>query len=63
MGAHLGLVLAYAELNRSQDAHAEAAEVMRISPHFVNGPPEKDIFKNADFNERVWKDFRKAGLK
>jgi len=36
---------------------------MRISPHFVNGPPEKDIFKNADFNERVWEDFRKAGLK
>jgi adenylate cyclase len=60
MGAHLGLVLAYAELNQTRDAHAEAAEVMRISPHFVNQPPD---FKNVDFNERVWEDFRKAGLK
>jgi adenylate cyclase len=63
MGAHLGLVLAYAELGRDEDAHAEAAEVMRISPHFVNAPPEKDIFKDAAFNKRVWNDFRKAGLK
>jgi adenylate cyclase len=63
MGAHLGLIVAYGELGRDQDARAEAAEVMRISPKVVLVPPEKGIFKDADFNKRVWEDFRKAGLK
>jgi predicted Zn-dependent protease len=32
---HLGLTVAYAELGRDEDAHAQAAEIMRISPSFT----------------------------
>jgi adenylate cyclase len=63
MGAHLGLIVADGELGRGEDARAEAAEVTRISPKAVNVPPEKELFKDAAFNRRVFNDFRKAGLK
>jgi adenylate cyclase len=60
---HLGMVLNYVELGRDQDARAEAAEVMRISPHFALLPPEKGWSKDAAENERWYRAFRKAGLK
>jgi adenylate cyclase len=61
--AHLGMVLAFEELGRDQDARAEAAEVMRISPQFALLPPEKGWNKDVAVNQRWDRDFRKAGLK
>ena len=61
-GSHFGLIVAYVELGRDQDARAEAAEIMRISPHLhvaLNLMP----FTDEAFNKRVLSDFRKAGLK
>jgi adenylate cyclase len=61
LSAHLAIIMAYVELGRDQDARAEAAEIMRISPHFAvaaGGP-----FKDEALNQRVRSDFHKAGLK
>jgi Flp pilus assembly protein TadD len=59
--ARLGLVIAYAELGREEDARAEGAQVMRISPQFAlaSGPP----IKNVALSNRFRRDLRKAGLK
>jgi adenylate cyclase len=59
--AYLGLTIAYAELGRNEDAQAQAAEIMRISPKFTVAslPPTKD----AAWNKRSRDDLRKAGLK
>jgi len=35
----LALTVAYAELGRDEDAQAQAAEIMRISPRFTVAPP------------------------
>ena len=55
--AHLSLIVCYVELGRNEEARTEAAEVMRISPHFslaaLKGP-QKDRFLG---------DMAKAGLK
>jgi len=59
--AHLALDAAYVELGRDDDAHAEAAEIMRISPHFAVASlqPIKD-----DTRYKLWQtELRKAGLK
>ena len=61
--ARLNLATVYAELGRDEDARAEAAEVMRISPQFVLQPPDKGGFKDLALNERYDADLRKAGLK
>jgi adenylate cyclase len=61
--AHLSLISAYVGLGRDQDARAEAAEVMRISPHYALPPPQTGVFKDPAQNERWDKDARKAGLK
>jgi adenylate cyclase len=61
--AHLDLVIAYEELGRDQDARAEAAVVMRISPQLVLPPPEKAWLKDVALNKRFDRDLRKAGLK
>jgi adenylate cyclase len=59
--AHLAIVIAYAELGQDQDAHAEAAAIMRISPHFaassLKGLPNVTLHKNWE------SDWHKAGLK
>jgi adenylate cyclase len=57
--AHANLVVAYTELARDDDARAEAAEVMRISPRFSWGKTNKDESVNRRYND----DMRKAGLK
>lgn len=61
INGHLSLVVAYAELGRDHDARVEAAEVMRISPHFalasILGMKDVTLCKNAE------SDWRKAGLK
>jgi tetratricopeptide (TPR) repeat protein len=61
--AHLDLAMAYTELGQDEDARAEAAEVMRINPHFAIPPPEKGFAKDVALNKRFQDDLRKAGLK
>ncbi len=61
--AHSILVVDYTELGREDEARAEAAEVLRISPHFslerwMQISPQKD-----QYLKRVIADLRKAGLK
>jgi adenylate cyclase len=58
---HIGLAVSYEELDRSEDARAEAAEIRRISPAFTVAsiPPTKD----AAWNKRSHDDLLKAGLK
>jgi adenylate cyclase len=60
IAAHLALIVAYAELGRSRDARAEAAEVVRISPKYA---AEKGVFEDEAWNKRVLGDLHTAGLK
>jgi len=60
---HQNLLIAYEELGRDQEAHAEAAEIMRISPLFSLTPPEMGALKDVAMNRRNNEDMRKAGLK
>jgi adenylate cyclase len=58
--AHLAMVVAYAELGRDQDARAEAAAIMRISPRFA----ASSLQGRNITSHKNWKtDWRKAGLK
>jgi adenylate cyclase len=58
---HMGLVVAYTELGRRDDARAEAAEIMRISPGFtVASIP---LTNDAAWNKRSHDDLHNAGLK
>ena len=61
---HVNLVYAYSELGRQQDARAEAAEVLRISPGFsleeVGRMPGN---WHGPLGQRYLSDLRKAGLK
>ncbi|MBV8053632.1 MAG: tetratricopeptide repeat protein [Deltaproteobacteria bacterium] len=69
--AHLDLAIAYIEIGRDSDAHAEAAEVMRISPTYVLPALEKGSYSAVPFlagkdkllQRRFDADLRKAGLK
>jgi adenylate cyclase len=59
--ARLALAMAYVELGRDQDAQLQAAEIMRLSPHFsVAAMPR---FKDEQYNQQVWSDWHRAGLK
>jgi hypothetical protein len=54
-------IVAYVELGHEEDARAEAAEIVRISPQFtVASVP---LARDADWNKRSHDDLRKAGLK
>jgi hypothetical protein len=58
----IGQSIQYTEVGRDQDARAEAAEVMRLSPQFTLPSPgvvNKDIARGKRYEE----DMRKAGLK
>jgi adenylate cyclase len=64
VGDHLLLVVDYTELGREDEARAEAAEVLRISPDYspdrwMQVSPQKD----QAFLKRLIADMRKAGLK
>jgi tetratricopeptide (TPR) repeat protein len=64
MWAHYGLVTAYSELNREKEARAEAAEILRISPHFsVEVSKERSPFRDQALAARWRDDLLKAGLK
>ena len=60
----LELVVAYIELNLPEEARAQAAEVMRISPHFsIEGQKKINALKDQSVTEHWAADWRKAGLK
>ena len=64
MSAHYWLVIVYGELNREKEARAEAAEVLRISPHFsVEVAKERSPLRDQTLVARYRDDMRKAGLK
>ncbi len=61
---HQELVVAYIELNLQEEARAQAAEVMRISPHFsIEGQKKINALKDQSVTEHWAADWRKAGLK
>lgn len=61
---HVNLVYAYSELGRGQDARAEAAEVLRISPRFSLEEVERMPANwQGALGQRYLSDLRKAGLK
>jgi adenylate cyclase len=63
-GAHQYLAATYAEQGRQKEAHAEAAEVLRIYPGFsVNWVRDNVPFKNQADLDRSVSGLRKAGLK
>jgi adenylate cyclase len=61
--AHFSLLAAYSEMGNDREARAEAAEIMRSSPHYALPPLERGLFKDPVLNERWDKSARKAGLK
>jgi adenylate cyclase len=54
------LAAAYVESGMMQQAHAETAEIKRVSPEFSL---EAGLFKGAKQSDRLISDLRKAGLK
>ena len=61
---HLNLAAAYSELDRTEEARAEAAEVLRINPNFsVEVYGQITSQKDQAITERTLAALRKAGLK
>jgi adenylate cyclase len=61
--AHLLMTVVYSLSGREQDAHTEAAEVLRINPKFSVDRWEKaSTLKNKSEKERTTIALRKAGL-
>ncbi len=62
--AHIGLALTYSMMGREKEAHAEAAEVLRINPKFsVDKYLMAASFKDQSQKDKVLNALRKAGLK
>ena len=61
MVSHLSLLKAYVDLGRQEDARAEAAEIMRMSPQFTLA--SVPLTRDPAWNKRLRDDLRKAGLK
>jgi adenylate cyclase len=63
MFSHLNLALCYIKLEQEADAHAEAAEVLRINPKFSAESYAKHIpLKDEASKNLLIEDMRKAGL-
>jgi adenylate cyclase len=62
LSSHVGLLFAYAELGRDQDARAEGAEIMRISPQFKAASLLRGKWDDA-ISKRFERALRIAGLK
>ena len=61
--AHLSLAVCYVRLNRQEDAHAEAAEVLRIDPKFSVDRFTKNLrIKDQAAKQRHIDGMRKLGL-
>jgi tetratricopeptide (TPR) repeat protein len=62
--AHLGLAASYAYLGREEEAHTEAAEVLKVDPEFSLERYAKTLpFKNIADTNRYVGALRNAGLK
>jgi adenylate cyclase len=62
--AHVLLIVSYIALGREKEAHAEAAELLRINPNFSVDQFVKRIpYKNQAENDRLAQALYKAGLK
>ena len=61
--AHLVRAVIYNELGREEEARAELAEILRISPHAsLEGQRERMPFKDQAVLERFIDGLRQAGL-
>jgi len=61
---HVSLIHSYSQLGREQDARAEAAEVLRVSPRFSLAEVERMPGNwQGPEGQRYLSDLRKAGLK
>jgi adenylate cyclase len=61
---HMWLAVVDVELGRNDDARAEAAEVLRLSPHYSLATWQQVYqYKDPALPERWLADLRKAGLK
>jgi TolB-like protein/class 3 adenylate cyclase/cytochrome c-type biogenesis protein CcmH/NrfG len=63
LGAHIHLAAAYSELGREEEARAEAAEILRLSPNFSLEVVRWEAQKDPVIRERLLAAMRKAGLK
>ena len=64
LAAHVLLAVIYSELGQQEEARAEAAEVLRISPNFsLEGLRQRLFYKDPAEEEHVLAGLRKAGLK
>ncbi len=62
-GPHAELAVSYSELGREEEARAEAAEILRVSPNFsVEVVRQRLPYKDPAVLERVLDGLRKAGL-
>jgi adenylate cyclase len=60
---HLNLAIAYSEIGREEEAHAELAESQKLSPHLsLEGLRQRIPHKDPQTVERLLNALRKAGL-
>ncbi len=63
-GAYTNLIVDYTELGRDQEAQEEAAELLRVFPHFsLEAMLKRSAQKDEKYSEIFRNDCRKAGLK
>jgi len=60
---HLFLAASYVELGREEEARAEVAEILRISPDYGSGSKSLTLWKDQAVPKRIRAALRKAGLK
>jgi adenylate cyclase len=61
---HSGLVVTYSMMGRDEEAHSEAAEVLRLNPKFsVDSWAKTSRFKDQSETDKIVTAWRKAGLK
>jgi len=63
MPTHLFLVASYVEVGREEEARAEVAEILRISPGYRSGSKSLAPWKDQAVPKRIRAALRKAGLK
>ncbi len=62
--AHVYLAASYSEIGREEDARAEVAEIMRLSPQIsLEAMRQRLPYKDQAILERLFDGLRKAGVK
>jgi adenylate cyclase len=62
--AHVLLAATYSELEREDEARAEAAEILRINPHYSLAIVQERVpYKDSALRDRQLTALRKAGLR